>query len=425
MKADKIQIPGKIKKMTVILVTAYLLNFVGFTFLLSSLALIGKSLLTGKGAGGIPMTILSGVALASALPFGFMADRLGRKAAIIIMIIFYAIGDIVGMIALNYNSGPLFVAAMVALGIGVGAMALFATAVTDLYPARYKGRASGYAQLGVMGANVIGYLFGSQLVAAFGNQSVYILGTCTQVIAIILILLLEKEPKEVGKELRNYWPENVFSAAELNPSQTKTGSENGRNVLQLLLILPLLLAVFLRISIHLGANFVNMALPLSFTEIGYSLSTIGIFMTLRALGSFVAAGPTGQLIDKFGRKFGFISAPILTAIGILIVGISREIPFIVIGVILIGIGNAIANVVPPAVANDVTTLSERSTAVAIFGISTNIGGFVFPVPMAIILAKYGLSGLAVACTGFLLIPTVLGILVKETAASKKQEAPAK
>lgn len=48
-----------------------------------------------------------------------------------------------------------------------------------------------------------------------------------------------------------------------------------------------------------------------------------------------------------------------------------------------------------------------SGAVAIFGISTNIGGFIFPVPMAMILARYGLSGLAIACGVFLLIPVLL------------------
>jgi MFS family permease len=234
-----------------------------------------------------------------------------------------------------------------------------------------------------------------------------------------LIMRLKKDPRDVGKDLQAYWPKEAFSQAELAPVETKRENvKKGRSVFQLLAIWPLLLSIFLRIFIHLGANFVNMALPLAFTEMGYTLSVIGIFMTLRALGAFVAATQTGQLIDKYGRKLGFIGAPVATIIGILLVGMTTNIVCIVVGVIMIGVGNAIANVVPPAVANDVTTLEERSTAVAIFGISTNIGGFIFPVPMALVLARYGLGGLAIACGIFLLIPTILGIFVKETAATK-------
>lgn len=416
----KIQIPAEIKRMTMILVIAYLLNFIGFTLLLSTLALKGKELLTeiaGDSAAGLPMTVLSGVALFSAIPFATMADRLGRKIAITLMIICYGIGDILGIMAINTGNGYLFLAAMIILGIGVGSMALFATAVTDLYPANYKGRASGYAQLGVMGANVVGYLFGSQIAASMGITAVYFIAALSQAAAIGFIWAINKEPKEVGKELVKYWPSEAFVKVELDDGREKK-EEKGRSVLQLLVVWPLLLSVFLRVAIHLGANFVNMALPLAFTEMGYSLSMIGIFMTIRAVGSFVAASPVGGMIDKYGRKFGFISAPLVTVIGILLVGLVENMVCIIIGVFLIGVGNAIANVVPPAVANDVTTKEERSKAVAIFGISTNIGGFVFPVPMALVLARFGLSGLAIACSIFLLLPTVLGVMVKETAATK-------
>ena len=131
---EKINIPSFIKNSTIILVIAYVLNFVGFTFLISTMSLTGKALLEGDGAAGVPLSLLSGVALFSALPFGSMADKLGRKMAIIIMIVTYALGDLIGAFAINAQSGTLYLIAMAMLGVGVGAMALFATAVTDLYP---------------------------------------------------------------------------------------------------------------------------------------------------------------------------------------------------------------------------------------------------------------------------------------------------
>jgi len=412
---NKIQIPLKIKQMTVRLVLAYLLNFVGFTFTLSTMSLTGKSLLTGSGAAGVPLSLLSGVALFSALPFGKLADKIGRKYSLVLVVVCYAAGDLLGAAAINAGNGMLYLVAMAVLGIGVGAMALFATAITDIYPQKFKGRASGYAQLGVMGANTLGYLVSGQLVTRLGTTSVYYAGFITQIISVILILGLAADTKVVGQNLKDYWPKEAFGVRELEPViKSETGSQKHRSALQLLCIFPLLLSVLLRIFIHIGANFVNVALPVAFTAMGYPLSAITIIMTIRALGSFICAGPCGSWIDRFGRKFGFALAPIVTSVGIMLIGFSGSIPFIVIGAFLIGIGNAVANVVPPAVANDVTYLPERSAAVAIFGISTNVGGFVFPTPMASILNNYNLGTLAIVSSAVLMIPVILSLLVRET-----------
>lgn len=412
---NKIPIPSKIKNITCKLVFAYLLNFVGFTFTLSTMSLTGKELLTGSGAAGIPLSLLSGVALFSALPFGKLADKIGRKFSLVLVIICYAIGDLLGAFAITASSGTIYLIAMAVLGIGVGAMALFATAITDIYPQRFKGRASGYAQLGVMGANTLGYLVGGQLVTYLGTTSAYYAGFGAQLISIFLVLSLTADTKTIGERLGDYWPEEAFGENELViVPKEKHKSYAKRSALQLLCIFPLLLSVFLRIFIHIGANFVNVALPVAFTAIGYPLSAITIIMTIRALGSFVCAGPCGSWIDRFGRKFGFILAPIITIAGILLIGFSSAIPFIVIGAFLIGVGNAVANVVPPAVANDVTYLPERSAAVAIFGISTNVGGFIFPTPMASILNNYSLGTLAIVSSVVLMVPVILSLLVKET-----------
>ena len=418
MKA-KIKIPSKIKVMTVKLVVAYLLNFIGFTFTLSTMSLTGQELLTGSGAAGIPLSLLSGVALFSALPLGKLADKIGRKYALIIMIACYAVGDLLGAFAINIRSGAVYLAAMAILGIGVGAMALFATAVTDIYPQRYKGRASGYAQLGVMGANMLGYLVGGQLVTYLGTTSVYYAGFIAQIISVIIILSLAVDTKTVGENLKDYWPEDAFEKNEFSVQKdVDTKPEHNRSWVRLLIIFPLLISVLLRVFIHIGANFVNVALPVAFTEIGYPLTAITIFMTIRAFGSFIFAGPCGNWIDRYGRKLGFVAAPLVTIAGILMIGFTNLIPVIVIGAFLIGVGNAIANVVPPAVANDVTYLPERSAAVAIFGISTNVGGFVFPTPMAFVLDTYNLQTLAVVSSVALLVPVILSLFIREVSVGK-------
>lgn len=414
--SKKLPIPATIKRLTAQLVVAYVLNFIGFTLLLGTMAITGRKLLEGQGAAGVPLSLLSGVALLSALPFAKAADRVGRRAAIMIMIVFYALGDLLGLFAIRGQSGTLYLVAMGVLGIGVGAMALFSTAVTDLYPAAYKGRASGFAQLGVMAANTLGYLASGQLVTYFGVESVYYVAMGCQVASISLMVLMSAEPREIGRALQRYWPREAFQAAELAPPVPVAGTsrESGRSTLQLLVLWPILLAVMVRIWNHLGTNFVNVALPVAFNDIGYSMAAISLFMVVRALGAFVTADLTGRVIDRFGRKIGYIGAPVVNAIGILMIAFGGNPVLLFVGCFLVGFGNAIANVVPPTVCSDVTTLPERATAIAIFGISTNIGGFIFPVPMAIILTHFGMPGLAIACGIFLMIPVVLvALIIKE------------
>jgi MFS family permease len=416
----KVAIPAIIKRMTLQLVIAYVLNFIGFTLLLGTMAITGRKLLEGQGAAGVPLSLLSGVAILSALPFAKAADRIGRRAAIVIMIVFYALGDLCGLVAIQQANGTLYLVAMGLLGVGVGAMALFSTAVTDLYPGAYKGRASGFAQLGVMAANTLGYLIGGQLVTYLGPTSVYYTAAACQVLSIALMVGLRLEPREVARSLQSYWPKEVFhgAATVVMAAAAATGTATGtaperrpRSAVRLLFLWPILLAVVVRIWNHLGTNFVNVALPVAFNEIGYSLAAISMFMVVRALAAFVTADFTGRIIDRYGRKIGYIGAPIVNGIGIVLIAFGGNPALLFIGCALIGFGNAIANVVPPAVCNDVTYLPERATAVAIFGISTNIGGFIFPVPMAIILTHYGMTGLALACAAFLMIPVVLVLLL--------------
>jgi MFS family permease len=414
----KVSFPPIIKRMTLQLVIAYVLNFVGFTLLLSTMAITGRKLLEGQGAAGVPLSLLSGIALLSALPFAKAADRIGRRAAIIIMIVFYALGDVCGLWAIQQENGTLYLMAMGFLGVGVGAMALFSTAITDLYPGAYKGRASGLAQLGVMAANTLGYLIGGQLVTYLGPTSVYYAAAACQVLSIGLMIGLPLEPRDVARSLQSYWPKDVFTGAEpVAPTAAATSAPQPRSAVRLLLLWPILLAVVVRIWNHLGTNFVNVALPVAFNEIGYSLAAISMFMVVRALAAFLTADFTGRAIDRYGRKIGYLGAPIANGLGILLIAFGGSPVLLFLGCALIGFGNAIANVVPPTVCSDVTYQPERATAIAIFGISTNIGGFIFPVPMAVLLTHYGMTGLALACAVFLMIPVVLVLLlIKEKSA---------
>ena len=408
MNNTKIAIPPQIKNMSILLTVAYALNFSGFGLLVPNMSVIGKSLLTMEGAGGMPLSTLSLVSLFSAIPLGKLADKFGRKAAIKVMILFYALGDFISLLGYQQSNGMLYLVGMGVLGVGVGAMALFTTALTDIYPPAYKGRASGYAQFGTAFGMSSGMLFSGWLSTYVGIPAVFYLAIAFEVVSFVLISSLKKDTLVIGQTLNEYWPPEAL--AQTKVVEKDTDPKHNRNALKLLLIWPLLFGIFLRVWFHIALSFVNVALPLALTDMGYTLAGVAVYTATRTLASFFTADISGRILDKFGRKAGFLACPVITIAGILMFVFATHPAFLIIGCGLIGFGNAIANVTPPAVCNDVTYLPERATATAIYGISTNLGGFLFPVPIAIILERFGLKGLCIVIACAFLIPIVLTLV---------------
>jgi|GEM_PF-1399858 len=410
MQNSKTAIPVNIKKMAILLTVAYGLNFSGFGLLVPNMSIIGKSLLEMEGAGGMPLSTLSFVSLFSAIPLGKLADKFGRKTAIIIMICFYAIGDLVSLFAYQQSSGMMYLVGMGILGIGVGGMALFTTALTDIFPSAYKGRASGYAQFGTAFGMSVGML-GSGWISTYINVSaVFYVAIACQIVSFILMMTIKTDTLVIGRTLTEYWPAEAFTSVSAARGDVDTNPKHNRPAIQLLFLWPIFLGIFLRIWFHIALSFVNVALPLALTDLGYTLAGISTYTATRALMAFFTADISGRMLDKFGRKIGFIACPAVTITGILMFVIASHPAFLLIGCALIGFGNAIANVTPPAVCNDVTYLPERATSTAIYGISTNVGGFLFPVPIAIILGRIGLTGLCITIAIAFLVPIVLALL---------------
>lgn len=418
-ETKKVKIPPKIKKLTLLGVLAYMCNFMGFTFLIPISAIIAKELIASKGAAGLPLTVLSIAAILSAIPFGKFAAK-GRKIPLIVIACLFIAGDILSFSGYMIKSGNLYLLGNVVLGFGVGGMANFVTVISDLYPPKYKGTASGYANIGYLGAIGFGYLLIGPVIDKFGFSSAFYAAIAIEILCIILVLAIHPDTLTISKNLEQYWPAEALKTDTPTdtPTEISKSKKPERNILVMLLIYPIFMQLFLRVSVHVGSNFVNVALPIAFQSKGFVVAAISGFMAVRGVSAALSAYPIGKLLDKIGRKIGFIAAPICTAVGILGVAFMPNTILVGISLVLIGIGFGFSNVVGPTIISDISTSDEKAKTMSIFSIATNIGGFIFPIPIALIMSGYGFQGLAIACALYFCIPLLMGLFVKEKGIGK-------
>lgn len=135
-------------------------------------------------------------------PLGVLSQYIGRKNAAQVEM---------GAICLSLLGGYLFVESMtgvlmmgIALGIAGASFGVALSLGSGSYPPKYKGLAMGIAGAGNSGA-VLAVLFAPPLAVAYGWRAVYGFAIIPMVIAMVLLQIYAKEPKDVEKKpLKDY-----------------------------------------------------------------------------------------------------------------------------------------------------------------------------------------------------------------------------
>ncbi len=162
------------------------LSPLGSTMIAVALPSIGSEL--GVGSGALTQWLVSSyliVAIATMSPGGKLGDRIGHRRSLLIGMVIYGAGSIVGFSLANL---PSLAFARMAMAVG-GAMTLPATMalLRNLVPPERRARTFGYFG-SVMGtAAGIGPLVGGELTALFGWRSVFIANIPVILLAYFLI----------------------------------------------------------------------------------------------------------------------------------------------------------------------------------------------------------------------------------------------
>ena len=305
-------------------------------------------------AAGVMIATYFLAAAAGALLTGRWMDRAGRRPGLLAAHALIGIGGLAAALFVAVGSYGALLAAAAVFGAGAGGALLGRGAVADMYPPERRGRAVGL----MLAASTIGAVAGSPLVAAIQRWAdgagvdrlvaPWFLVPAFEAAALACILGLRPDPRAL---------------AVGSPAEVSTGAARGPREL---LGLPPFRAAIVSAGIGQAAMVAVMGVaPIVVRDHGHGDLAISGVLSVHFLGMFALMPLIGAALDRFGRRRGLVAAAIVSAVGAPAGSLSASPVVTGIGMFLVGLGWAGAYLGATTIVSDVTSPSERSSALGL------------------------------------------------------------
>ena len=388
--------------------------------------IIAVRMLGSADLAGVGTSILGLSRLLIAYPVGFLTDRYGRKAGLMLGLILTLLGTLViggGMLLWSF---PVVVVGLVIFGLGVGAGQQLRLAAADMFVPARRGEGLGYVLTGsLVGAIAAPILIwaGRSLAASMGQEELAIIWFMMPIILIpsmLLVVLVRPDPKTIAMNLAQYYPGYVAPSAKAQ-AETTVSSGSPKVWLQ---NFPLATAMANSFA-ALGVMSMMMAMTsLALDHHGYTLTLISASVSLHVIGMFGFSIPIGRMSDRFGRRNMMLAGNVLLAVGSILVPTSPEYIVITTGTFLVGVGWSCVNVASSALITEVVAPAERGRAIGFTDTISQASTIVLPLSGGPIAAHLGLPALAVVALAVLLLPVIMLSRLREHAPGQYTHAVA-
>ena len=283
----------------------------GFDVMLYAFALqtIKSEFTLGSGAAG---ALASATLVASAIGgslAGYLSDRLGRARVLVFSILFYSV--FTGLTATATSVWELMLWRAL-VGIGLGAeWSAGSVLVSESWPARYRGIASGLMQAGWALGYIAAALLSAAILPRAGWRVLFALG----VVPALLTYWIR----------RNIPEPKVWSTRAHAPGQWKDllRGPTLRRVLLATSVTTLLLFAYWGVFTWLPSY---LALPVEKGGVGLSLNQSVGWIVAVQLGAFTGYISFGFLADRWGRRPTFILFVLASAITVPVYGLASRSP---------------------------------------------------------------------------------------------------
>lgn len=301
-----------------------------FTLLsIMAVELSGRESLTG-----IPSTVLTLTRAFVAVPIGYLMGRFGRRFGLTVSYGVSIFGAALGIVAITQGAFWILLASSALLGAGRAGAEQSRFAAGDLFPEHERGRMIGR----VVFAGTLGAIFGPLLVipgtwlaesvGMDANTGPWVIGTILYICAtLIAFFLLRPEPMLIARQI----------AGEEKAKNTEP-DQDARPIRQLLQLPAVQLAIFATLISQTVMVTLMVITPVHMNHHDHSNSAVSIVITAHTLGMFGLSSLTGYLIDRFGRVPMMVAGAIVLLASAVIAPFSPTMPFLVIGLFLLGLG---------------------------------------------------------------------------------------
>ncbi len=334
---------------------------------------------------GLLLTIFAGAVVLSAAPLTFFTRRVPRKALVIVVLLAFALGNLLAALAPSYE---VLVVARVIGGLAHGLFwAVVGAYGSYLVPRRHLGRAIAITSVGGSAAFVLGVPLGTALGQALGWRLAF--GTIAALVLVIVLLVMR------------------FLPTVLHGEQLKTGEivlplRHDRTVLGVVLLCSIIIATMM------GHNlFYTYIAPYLIAIGGFEEPSIAPILFIYGGGGALGLLLVGLLSDRYPRAM-LIGCIGFAAASVLVIGIWHEQQWVVIAAIAVWavafgglpstLQTKVMHAASPRIRDAASAYCTTSANFAIGG-GALLGG--------ILLDGYGLGILPFVNVGFLLVGIAL------------------
>ncbi len=359
------KVPALIKRNVALFSLSQSFTGAGMQFSYGFGPLMVISLTGSSGLAGLSVGLIGLSRFLVAYPMGKVTDKRGRKPGIYLGLALALVGALMLGFAMVLRSTALFVAGLLAFGMGMNGAQQMRVAVTDMFPPRFRARALGYVALGSLAGLVISPLMVAAADTMSRRYGVDPLGLpwfflpILIVTGMIVVTFVRPDPKEIGLNLEKYWP-----GFKGHP-WTRDAAPKDTSPLKLLANPSIRLAILSNCAASGNMSIVMVLTSLVLSHHGHSLVSIAITHMFHSAGMFAFTIPLGKLADRFGRARVMFPGVFVSLIGAALVAFTSNILTVGLGTFLVGIGWAAANVAATAFIADHAETEERGRAIGV------------------------------------------------------------
>ena len=329
------------------------------------------------------------------IPSGYISSKFGYYKPMA----FGLLLTVVGSVLLVFVKNPLHLVLIRAL-LGFGAPFFFAISMTfivNLFEAEKRGRAMGIFQ----GIEFIGQIFGAGvsglIVENLGWQGGF---TFALVLTVIALLLFIVPPYIRNETVHGPTKEPLKISEVLGVLRNQT----------LIIIASATLAEFV-----MSTGLIMTVVPLYANEtLGFSLGDVGYVMGARSIGFVIAMFTMGSISDRMGRKPVLLFGLVATSVLVVIMSFFTSFFTIAAIISIIGFTSGAIWIVGPVISAEAVEPSKRGAAIGAYRTFFDLGSFVGPILMTLVMTDYGVQNCFYVAAALMLLTVPMVFKIRET-----------
>ena len=385
-----------------VLMVGQVLAGIGMGSTLSVGAILATELSGSPGWSGMAATLSTLGAALAAMPLANLARAKGRSWSLAAGAWVATLGATLAVVATVTRWFPLLLLALACIGVGTAVNLQARFAATDVAPAAH--RATDLSL--VVWATTVGAVSGPNLIGpgnAFGVwlglpelAGPFVMTALAQVSASLIYRLgLRPDPLAVSAR----WASTGRTLEDERSGEDRPVSRR---------------TAFVAISLSHATMVAVMAMtPVHLVDHGASLVIVGFTISLHIAGMYALSPIFGMLADRIGRIPTVLIGQALLAASLLATGLGSEVEgWVIVGLILLGLGWSAATVAGSTLLTDSTPLESRTRVQGISDVVMSGSGAVGGALSGVVLLLVGYDGLSFVAMG-LVIAVVSRVLWAE------------